>query len=572
MVAAHDYSEFVPLTYYGSAPYSIPEVTTRWNLYGNQGVPDAWFDGMINELGGLGGGQSMFSYYNTDWTQRRAVSSPLSMTAEWKMATTTAGTLFVHIDVASTVTTTSNVVHFAIVEEGLSTYGVTPGLCRDMLADETFTLTTPGQSVDYVKPFTLSPTWVTNNIGFVIFVQTHSSPYTGAHEVLQAVRATPGDRMEVTPETDFVSAGPVGGPFTPATATYFVENLAATPIDYSVTTDEPWVEVTSGGSGTLAGGATAEVTVEIGSYAQVLGAGVHRAGITFSNLTTGLGSTTREALLEVGERVMVFSWPLNANPVWTTTGLWSWGQPTGGGGQNGYPDPTSGHTNSYCYAYNLNGDYENNLVERYLTMPGRNFEGYSGVQLRFWRWLGVGDPSGDHAKIFASNNGVTWVTVWENTEAITDNAWVQQTVDLSAVADNQGVYVRFVMGTTNASGQYCGWNIDDVEYWAIHNTASDVPDAEVGARLRLLPSTPNPFRDVATIAFELPAPEVVRVAVYDLSGRLVREVWNDSLEAGVQTTHWDGTDADGRPVASGVYFCRVEAGGASETQRLVVLK
>ncbi len=75
------------------------------------------------------------------------------------MATATAGTLFVHVSVEEAVTTTNNIAHFVIVEEGLTTYGITPGLARDMLADETFTLTSPGESVDYVKPFTLDGSW-----------------------------------------------------------------------------------------------------------------------------------------------------------------------------------------------------------------------------------------------------------------------------------------------------------------------------------------------------------------------------------------------------------------------------
>lgn len=60
--------------------------------------------------------------------------------------------------------------------------------------------------------------------------------------------------------------------------------------------------------------------------------------------------------------------------------------------------------------------------------------------------------------------------------------------------------------------------------------------------------------------------------MYDVAGRLVREVANGEFAAGTRTVRWDGADTAGRPVSSGVYFCLVESGGASATQRVVVLR
>jgi hypothetical protein len=567
LVSAHGYEEFVPICWYGSSPYNIPEVATRRAIYGGTEAPDAWFDGTMERLGGIASG-SMFSYYEPMVNARLAVSSKLNMAAGWSLESATAGVLYVNIEVEGPVTTTSNLVHFVIVEEGLTTYGITPGLARGMLADESFTLTAPGESVIYAKPFTLDPSWNVDNISFVVFVQSHS---TTTKQVLQAVRAQPCEPMEVTPADGFVAAGPEGGPFTPASATYLVQNPSSMPIEYSVTTDADWLDVLSG-SGTLAAHSSAEITVEVNSLAQAYGVGLQRGMITFTNLTNALGSTTRSASLEVGDRVRIFYYPLDFPPGWSHTGLWAWGQPIGGGGQNGYSDPTGGYTGDFVYGYNLYGDYENNLAEMPLTMSRVVFTNYTGVQLRFWRWLGVGDPSGDHAYIRVSRDGTNWTTFWTNTEEITDSGWVQQFVDISSLADGNGVYIRFVMGATDASGQYCGWNIDDISLWGFLPTQSSVPDGEAMTRLRLLPSSPNPFRDMATISFELPARGFVRIAVYDVSGRLVREIWGGEADAGLHTTHWDATDLAGTPVASGVYFCSVEAGGVTDTQRLVVLR
>ncbi|MGD8451965.1 MAG: hypothetical protein PVJ57_09125 [Phycisphaerae bacterium] len=154
---------------------------------------------------------------------------------------------------------------------------------------------------------------------------------------------------------------------------------------------------------------------------------------------------------------------MDSDPGWTTQGLWAYGQPTGGGGQYGENDPTSGFTGPNVYGYNLSGDYENNLPERHLTTPAINCTGYDNVHLSFYRWLGVEQPRYDHAYVRVSTNGSSWTTVWTNAAEITDSSWNYQEFDISSIAANQAtVYIRWTMGTTDTSWQYCGWNIDDV--------------------------------------------------------------------------------------------------------------
>lgn len=82
---------------------------------------------------------------------------------------------------------------------------------------------------------------------------------------------------------------------------------------------------------------------------------------------------------------------------------------------------------------------------------------------------------------------------------------------------------------------------------------------------------PNPFRGTATLRFDLPAPGRVSIAVYGTDGRRVRDLVDDGFPAGRHAAHWDGTDRAGRAVAPGIYFARVEAGGARATLRLVRL-
>lgn len=89
----------------------------------------------------------------------------------------------------------------------------------------------------------------------------------------------------------------------------------------------------------------------------------------------------------------------------------------------------------------------------------------------------------------------------------------------------------------------------------------------------VLESYPNPFNPATTIRFALPTSQAVSLAVYDVSGRLVRTLLNNSRKpAGFFETEWNGTDDRGRQVASGVYFFRLTAGSETLTRKAVLLK
>ncbi|HOP08339.1 MAG TPA: M28 family peptidase [candidate division Zixibacteria bacterium] len=187
-------------------------------------------------------------------------------------------------------------------------------------------------------------------------------------------------------------------------------------------------------------------------------------------------------------QVTAFSDGFETDLGWTTTGLWERGAPTGGGGQYGNPDPSSAYEGLSVMGYNLDGDYENSLSERHLTSPTIDCSGLVGTKLRFYRWLGVEQSSYDHAYLRISTNGTSWTQLWTNEETISDDEWVLQEFDISAYADEQAnVYIRFTMGTTDASWQYCGWNIDNLEVFAYecedvipHITTETLPDWTVG--------------------------------------------------------------------------------------------
>ena len=370
---------------------------------------------------------------------------------------------------------------------------------------------------------------------------------------------------------NFASEGNYGGPFSPTGTSWVLKNNNSSAIDYSVSDDAAWTDIANA-SGNLAAGASVTVTVSLNAAANTKPNGIHTGTATFTNLTDGQGNTTKSLQLKVGLPTVQASFPLDTNPGWTLGTGWAFGVPTGGGGAYGSKDPTSGHTGTNVIGYNLAGDYPNSMAESHLTTTSINCSAMTGTTLKFWRWLNVEQPLYDHAYIRVSTDGGTvWTQVWTNSATITDAAWSQVSYDISALVDGKpNVLIRWTMGTTDSSWTYSGWNIDDVELWAMPSYISGVGD--MPTRQLAVGNHPNPFNPLTKVEFSLDANGFVKLDVYDMHGRLVRQLVAESLPAGAHSIVWDGLDGDGRKVGSGVYLARLQAGGRTAEHKMVLLK
>jgi hypothetical protein len=94
---------------------------------------------------------------------------------------------------------------------------------------------------------------------------------------------------------------------------------------------------------------------------------------------------------------------------------------------------------------------------------------------------------------------------------------------------------------------------------------------EWAGRPELGPNHPNPFPASTTITFSLPAAGSARLAVFDVSGRLVRSLVDGPFPAGEHTVTWDGRTEDGRTSGGGVYFYSLVVGGDEITRRMIRL-
>ena len=130
--------------------------------------------------------------------------------------------------------------------------------------------------------------------------------------------------------------------------------------------------------------------------------------------------------------------------------------------------------------------------------------------------------------------------------------------------------------------QSWGANFGDVLRW--YSTQEDIPyvppleepdDPPTGVAddVRMVPSVtlwnyPSPFRDATTIAYTLPNASKANVAVYDASGRRVALLFDDIASSGTHEVSW----RPAKNLSSGIYFARIQTGGVTVANKLIVLR
>ncbi len=211
--------------------------------------------------------------------------------------------------------------------------------------------------------------------------------------------------------------------------------------------------------------------------------------------------------------------------------------------------------------------------------PDISGEGYSGFYIDsrggVWsgdmRWFGnewkrglfwtAGYPVDvdSRGRVWASRGtigGIITYLPWELTYDVITDVLPHTTVQTVMVDHDDNVWV----GTWNGIARYIPKKGPAL--------ISDSQPVEFG----LTGLHPNPFNPRTSIGFVLPSPLIVRLAIYDITGRLVRTLRSGRMEAGRYTALWDGRDDAGREAGSGIYFARLAAGRRVSVAKMTLLR
>lgn len=99
------------------------------------------------------------------------------------------------------------------------------------------------------------------------------------------------------------------------------------------------------------------------------------------------------------------------------------------------------------------------------------------------------------------------------------------------------------------------------------------PSAQVDPRiLALEPNEPNPFSNETAVRYFVPARAWVDLTIHDVQGRTVRTLVSEMQGVGKHSVTWNATDEGGHRVSSGIYFCRIQAGGTTQARKMLLAR
>jgi len=124
---------------------------------------------------------------------------------------------------------------------------------------------------------------------------------------------------------------------------------------------------------------------------------------------------------------------------------------------------------------------------------------------------------------------------------------------------------------------YAGLTVDDADFVLAPGETGILTNTVSPYAFALAQNYPNPFNihrgvNQTQIRFTLDQRKDVEVAIFNIRGQLVKNVFSGNMDKGHHDIQWDGRDLTGNIVPTGTYFYRLEAGGQSLTKRLVFIR
>ncbi len=274
-------------------------------------------------------------------------------------------------------------------------------------------------------------------------------------------------------------------------------------------------------------------------------------------------------------------WTLGALGDDATTGHWTRAEPLGTweGGQPVQPDLDHTPDPAEICFVTANGSQGGSVGEAdvdngrtTLLTPAFDLSSASEASVSYWRWytndLG-NNPGQDWWTVDVTSDGENWEHLEYTQES--DNSWTYHEFDLlQHIAFSDRVQLRFI-AADESPGSLVEAAVDDFSLTVVRAPASGSQEVPRGLATAILSYGPNPIASQARIVYRLGSRTAVDLALYDLNGRRVRTLVREEQEAGVHPVSFDGLDATGRGLPSGIYFLRLDTPEVMQVRQVTLL-
>ena len=95
---------------------------------------------------------------------------------------------------------------------------------------------------------------------------------------------------------------------------------------------------------------------------------------------------------------------------------------------------------------------------------------------------------------------------------------------------------------------------------------------QLPTKLKLNQNYPNPFNPITTISYELASDGFVKVSIFDMNGKEVKTLIENTQVSGKKSVIWNATDNSHKPVSAGLYIYKIQNEGITKTRKMVLLK
>ena len=120
----------------------------------------------------------------------------------------------------------------------------------------------------------------------------------------------------------------------------------------------------------------------------------------------------------------------------------------------------------------------------------------------------------------------------------------------------------------------------NVGYWTDYSNTVSVliesldldEDSKVLSDYKIHQNYPNPFNPVTTLSYELAKGGPVNIVIYDMNGRIVKNLLNKYQNAGLNSIKWDATSDQGKQVSAGMYIYSIETPGIKQSKKMLFIK
>ena len=235
----------------------------------------------------------------------------------------------------------------------------------------------------------------------------------------------------------------------------------------------------------------------------------------------------------------------------------------GAGGTSGYGRPCG-------------NDYARDMDSWLISKP-LNFTHLLGT-LEFW-YVNESESGLDFFRVYVivgANNYLVWTAPSVTSDY--PNIWQKVTIDLShvpglgTVTDLDTVQIGFGFSSDYSVSER-GTYLDDILVSGSPSTGiAFIYEAPLPKDFSMAQNFPNPFNPETNIEFQLETASSIQLGIFDVLGREIARLADGYFEAGSYRTKWNGTDAGGKRVASGIYFYTLKSSNLAITRKMVLLK